>query len=174
RPVADGNGTLKFSVQGVSASISVDVKGTKDPYKVSFVQDVMPVMSKMGCNAGTCHGGAKGKNGFQLSLRGYDPVFDHQSLTDDVMGRRFDKSAPDRSLMLLKPTGEVPHVGGVVTKPGEPYYELLHSWITDGVHFDKDSPRVKGIEIYPQDAVIPLENMKQQMVVIATYTDGST
>ena len=72
---------------------------------VSFVRDVMPVLSKLGCNAGTCHGAAKGKNGFKLSLRGYDPIFDHRALTDDLEGRRFNRAAPDKSLMLLKPAG---------------------------------------------------------------------
>ena len=94
-------------------------------HPVSFVRDVMPAMSKMGCNAGTCHGSANGKNGFKLSLRGYDPLFDHRALTDDLAGRRFNRAAPDQSLMLLKPSGGVPHVGGVLTQPGEPYYELL-------------------------------------------------
>ena len=65
----------------------------------------MPAMSKMGCNAGTCHGSLNGKNGFKLSLRGYDPLFDHRALTDDIAGRRFNRAAPDQSLMLLKPVG---------------------------------------------------------------------
>ena len=72
----------------------------------------------MGCNAGTCHGAAKGKNGFKLSLRGYDPLFDHRALTDDLEGRRFNRAAPDTSLMLLKPAGGVPHVGGVLIAAG--------------------------------------------------------
>lgn len=174
RPASDGAGTLKFSLDGQSVSIPVTVKGQKEKYQVSFVRDVMPVMSKMGCNAGTCHGAAKGKNGFQLSLRGYDPEFDHRALTDDVMGRRFDRSAPDRSLMLLKPTGEVPHVGGVLTSPGEPYYEIIKSWIADGVRFDPTSPRVVSIKVTPPEGAIPLPEMQQQMVVLAAYSDGSS
>ncbi len=83
-----------------------------------------------------------GKNGFKLSLRGYDPVLDHRSLTDDLEGRRFNRAAPDTSLMLLKPSGDVPHVGGVLTQPGEPYYELLRLWIAQGVKLDLNSPRV--------------------------------
>src|SRR6516164_2131374 len=136
RPVSDGAGELKVSIAGAETKIPVKVSGQKAPFTISFVQDVMPVMSKMGCNAGTCHGSAKGKNGFKLSLRGYDPVFDHLSLTDDLEGRRFNRVAPDTSLMLLKPSGGVPHQGGVLTQPGERNYELLRSWIAAGAKLD--------------------------------------
>ncbi len=173
RPVADGNGTLKISLQDQSLALPVAVKGQKENYKVSFVRDVMPTLSRMGCNAGTCHGAAKGRNGFKLSLRGYDPLFDHRSLTDDLKGRRFNRAAPDASLMLLKCTGTVAHVGGVLTQPGEPYYELLRSWIADGVRLDLNSPRVQSIEVLPKSSVIPLPGMKQQIAVRATFTDGS-
>ncbi len=130
-------------------------------------------ISKLGCNAGTCHGAQDGKNGFKLSLRGYDPLFDHRALTDDLAGRRFNRAAPDQSLMLLKPAGVVPHVGGVLMKPGEPYYELLRAWIAAGVKLDLESPRVASIEVFPKNPVVPLPGMKQQIVVMATYTDGS-
>src|SRR5262249_10240661 len=141
-------------------------------YPVSFVRDVMPTLSRMGCNAGTCHGAQQGKNGFKLSLRGYDPKFDHRALTDDLEGRRFNRAAPDTSLMLLKPSGAVPHVGGVLTQPDEPYYELLRAWIAAGVKLDLDSPRVTKLEVLPKGPTIPLPGMKQQMAVYATYTDG--
>src|SRR6202051_2751353 len=101
--------------------------------KVSFVRDVMPILNKASCTAGTCHGSAKGKNGFKLSLRGYDTDFDYHALIDDVDGRLFNRSAPAQSLMLLKPTGTVPHKGGVVFQPGSDYYNLLKRWIQEGV-----------------------------------------
>ncbi len=173
RPVADGAGQLQFTIDGQAVVVPVTVSGQKVPYAVSFVRDVMPTMSKMGCNAGTCHGSQKGKNGFKLSLRGYDPLFDHRALTDDLQGRRFNRSAPDNSLMLLKPSGRVPHVGGVLMQPGEPYYELLRAWIADGVKLDLNSPRVASLEIFPQNPVVPLLRMKQQMAVLAKFTDGS-
>ena len=172
RPVADGDGELKISVGGQSVSVPVKVSGQKEKYEVSFVRDVMPTLSRVGCNAGTCHGSAEGKNGFKLSLRGYDPVLDHRALTDDLEGRRFNRAAPDTSLMLLKTSGAVPHVGGVLMKPGEPYYELLRSWIASGVKLDLDSPRVASVDIQPKGVVIPLPGMKQQVAVYATFTDG--
>ncbi len=156
-----------------SIDVPLRVSGQELPYSASFVRDVMPAMSKMGCNAGTCHGSAKGKNGFKLSLRGYDPLADHRALTDDLAGRRFNRSAPDQSLMLLKASGSVPHTGGVLTRPGEPYYEVLRSWIAAGVKLDLESPRVTAIEVFPKTVAIPMPEMKQQMAVQATYSDGS-
>src|SRR5262249_20932222 len=152
----------------------VKVSGQKDKYEVSFVRDVMPSMSKIGCNAGTCHGSAQGKNGFKLSLRGYDAGFDHNALTDMLAGRRINRVAPDESLMLLKPSGAVPHVGGALMRPGERYYEMLRSWIANGVKFDANSPRVTSIDIKPKGPVLPLIGMKAQLIVTATYSDGST
>jgi hypothetical protein len=173
RPAADGKGDLKLTVAGQTATVPVQVDGLKKSFEVSFVRDVMPTMSKMGCNAGTCHGAQSGKNGFKLSLRGYDPLFDHTALTDELAGRRFNRAAPDTSLMLLKPAGAVPHVGGVLFQPGDPYYELLRNWIANGVKFDPNSPRVTSIDILPKGPTIPLIGMKQQMSVMATYSDGS-
>jgi hypothetical protein len=172
RPAADGTGELTVSLQGQAIKVPVQVTGQKTKYEVSFVRDVMPTLSRMGCNAGTCHGSQNGKNGFKLSLRGYDPLFDHRALTDDLEGRRFNRAAPDASLMLMKMSGAVPHVGGVLTKPKEPYYELLRAWIADGVKLDLNAPRVAKLDLEPRGAVIPLPGMRQQMAVYATYTDG--
>ncbi|MCI0638079.1 MAG: DUF1549 and DUF1553 domain-containing protein [Gemmataceae bacterium] len=174
RPAADGAGEITFTVAGQSGKIPVSVSGQKEKFTASFVKDVMPVMSRLGCNAGTCHGAQQGRNGFQLSLRGYDPLFDHRALIDDVSGRRFNRAAPERSLMLMKPAGAVPHVGGVLTNPGEPYYELFKLWIAEGVKLDLDGPRVVKLDVYPPYPVLPLIGSQQQMIVTATYSDGST
>src|SRR5262245_44859611 len=173
RPAADGKSELTISAGGQSVKVSVSVAGQKSHYDVSFVRDVMPAMSKLGCNAGTCHGSAEGKNGFKLSLRGYDPLFDHRSLTDELEGRRFNRAAPDRSLMLMKPGGAVPHVGGVVWQPGDPYYDLVKLWIAEGVKLDLNSSRVASLELLPKDPLIPSVGSKPQIAVHATYTDGS-
>jgi hypothetical protein len=174
RPTADGNGEIRASLLGQSVSIPVQISNQKDVDKqpVSFVRDVMPVLTRLGCNQGTCHGAQDGKNGFKLSLRGYDPQFDHLALTDDLEGRRFNRAAPDYSLMLLKPVGAVPHVGGVLLQPGEPYYQMLRNWIAGGVKLDLDSPRVQSIEIVPRSAVIALPGMRQQFAVFVKYSDG--
>ncbi len=173
RPVADGKGTLKVSFADKSVNILIEVLGQKQTPQVSFVRDVMPVLGKVGCNAGTCHGAQSGKNGFKLSLRGYDPLFDHIALTDDLSGRRVDRAAPDASLMLLKPSGGAPHTGSVLFHAGDPYYELIRAWIAQGVQLDLTHTRVSSIDIFPKSPTVPLIGMKQQMAVVATYTDGS-
>src|SRR5262245_8141753 len=172
RPVADGKGTLRVKLADKILDVPVEVKGQKDKVAVSYVRDVMPVLARAGCNAGTCHGAESGKGGFKLSLRGYDPLFDHRALTDDLAARRINRAAPDASLMLLKTSGAVPHTGGVLTTPGESYYEIIKGWIGDGVKLDLETPRVKSIEVTPANAVIGMPKQKQQLAVVATYADG--
>jgi len=174
RPAADGAAELRFSFAGQTIMVPITVSGMTAEYPTNFIRDVNPVMTKLGCSQGTCHGSAQGKNGFKLSLRGYDPLFDHRALTDDLMGRRFNRVVPEQSLMLLKPTGTVPHVGGAVFKPGEPGYEILKSWIARGLPLDLKTPRVAKLDIQPLNPVIALPKMKQQIRVMATYADGST
>jgi hypothetical protein len=173
RPTADGSGDVTVSLAGQTAKVPLTVAGAQADQPVSFVRDVQPVLSKLGCNAGTCHGAQAGKNGFKLSLRGYDPVFDYRALTDDLEGRRFNRAAPEKSLFLLKTSGAIPHQGGVLTQPGDPNYEMLRRWVGQGVRFDPESPRVKSLEIFPKDPTVARLGGKQQFAVLATYTDGS-
>src|SRR6185295_2035035 len=107
---APGSAEFTVSAAGRTTTLSITVKDASSP-PVRFVRDVEPVLSKAGCNQGTCHGSAQGKNGFKLSLRGYDPEFDYEALINDLSGRRFNRVNVDDSLMLLKPTAEVPHEG---------------------------------------------------------------
>jgi WD40 repeat protein/mono/diheme cytochrome c family protein len=161
-----------LAVQKPSSSFQGGDKGKDKP--ADFIQDVNPILSRLGCNAGTCHGSAQGKNGFKLSLRGYDPIFDVRALTDDLGARRINLASPDDSLMLLKITGAVPHVGGQLIKPGEPYYQVIRSWIAGGAHLNLQSPRVARIDLTPRNPIIEKIGGTQAMHVTATYTDGST
>ena len=169
-------GKLVFSLGGQNAEMAIKVNGLGGDdagVKVSYVQDVMPVLSRLGCNSGVCHGSKDGKNGFKLSLRGYDPLFDHIALTDDLEGRRFNRAAPDKSLFLMKITGASPHVGGVRTTADSNYYSIFKSWVGDGVAMDLDSPRVASIEVYPKEVTLGLPGMQQQMVALAPFSDGA-
>lgn len=139
-----------------------------------FIRDVNPILSRLGCNQGTCHGAAAGKNGFKLSLRGYDPIFDVRALTDDLAARRVNLASPDESLMLLKATAAVPHTGGMLIKPGEPYYQIIRQWIAAGAKLNLASSRVAKIELSPQNPVVEKIGGKQQFKVLATYADGAT
>ena len=101
----------------------------------SYLKDVAPILNKAGCTSGPCHGAAKGKNGFKLSLRGYDPQFDYEALLYDLSGRRFNRAEPGKSLMLAKPTQEIPHGGGQRFEQTSTYYKTIFNWIAQGVPF---------------------------------------
>ncbi|HEX4142223.1 MAG TPA: DUF1549 domain-containing protein [Pirellulales bacterium] len=169
---ADGEDSMIIALGGQSLTVPVRVAGMSTPHPPDYVQDVAPILSKLGCTAGTCHGAAKGKNGFKLSLRGYDPIFDVRALTDDLAGRRVNPAAPDRSLMLLKASAGVPHMGGQLTREGEAYYEILRDWIREGAKLNVAAPRVAHIELLPQNPVISRIASRQQVRVVATYADG--
>jgi WD40 repeat protein/mono/diheme cytochrome c family protein len=171
-PRAEGKTTLTLHYGGQTAHVPVIVSGLNSEYEADYVRDVQPILSRMGCNAGTCHGSAQGKNGFKLSLRGYDPIHDVRALTDDLQSRRVNLASPDDSLMLLKTTGAVPHVGGQLTKPGEPYYEILRNWISHGAKLNSKSAKVAKIEVTPQNPVVQAVGAQQQLRVLATYADG--
>lgn len=172
-PVAAGEGVITVEAEGQKADIKVHVTSA-DPVSVDFIREVNPILSKVGCNQGTCHGSQAGKNGFKLSLRGYDSVYDYRALVDDISGRRFNRSEPSQSLMLLKPTQGVPHEGGFLFDEESRYYKVLEQWIAEGCQYKPDAARVTGIEIYPPTPLLQLRHDQQQLIVIAKYADGTT
>ncbi len=172
KPLKNGAGTLRVALGSQSAELPVAVAEMREDQPVDFIRDVNPVMTKAGCNAGACHGAKDGKYGFKLSLRGYDPLFDVRSLKDDLASRRLNAAQPDDSLMLLKATSAVPHEGGQRFKVGDKYYEILRSWIADGAKLELKSPKVTGIEVFPKDPVVQQIGARQQVRVVATYSDG--
>ncbi len=174
KPRAGGTGSVQIDLGGKSATVPVEVMNMKETAPVDFIRDVNPVMTKLGCNAGACHGAKDGKYGFKLSLRGYDPIFDVRSLKDDLAARRLNAASPDDSLMLLKATAGVPHEGGQRTKIGEMYYEVLRSWIADGAKLDLNAPRVTKIDLFPKDPVVQKIGSRQQVRVVATFSNGQT
>ena len=169
-----GKGSLKITLNGKEATLPVDLSGFRPVYDSDFIQDVNPVLSKLGCNAGTCHGAKDGKNGFKLSLRGYDPVYDVRAFTDDLASRRVVLSSPDDSLMLLKATGAVPHEGNQRTTTDSEYYTILRQWIASGAQLNLASPKVARIELFPKDPVVQETGARQQMRIVATFADGHT
>ena len=172
--LANGQGKLVISWEGLKAEVKIQCKNFARPFESSFRMHVQPVLSRLGCNAGTCHGSKDGKNGFKLSLRGYDPVYDYRALTDDLSARRFNKAAPDRSLFLLKSSGAVPHAGGAIVQPGSPHYEILRNWISQGAKYDSQPvPKVTSLQVFPQNPIVPRAELKQQLRVLATFSDGS-
>lgn len=169
-----GSGETELLVTIADQAVKVPAKVGDLTAAVDFIRDVNPVLSKLGCNQGTCHGAKEGKNGFKLSLRGYDPIYDTRAFTDELASRRANIASPENSLMLLKATGAVPHVGGQVTQVGHPYYEIIRSWIGSGAKLNLEAPRVVSIEVRPTNPVVQRIGNKQQMRIVATYNNGST
>ncbi|MBX3420047.1 MAG: DUF1549 domain-containing protein [Pirellulaceae bacterium] len=165
-------GSLQIEFNGETCEIPIDVQPAQEVL-VDFVRDVNPVLTRLGCNAGTCHGAQAGKNGFQLSLRGYDPVGDIRALSDDLSARRLNTAAPDASVMLLKPVGAIPHQGGALLTTDSAYYETLRRWIAQGAGLDRQSRKVQRIEISPSMPVMQHTDTWQQFRVTAHYADGA-
>ncbi len=127
------------------------VAAAQEP-RVTFLRDVAPILNKVGCTSGACHGAAKGKNGFKLSLRGYDPRFDYEALLYDLAGRRFNRADPGRSLMLAKPSQEVAHGGGRRFAKDSDYYKTIFNWIAQGIPYgDPATDTVVELRAEPQE-----------------------
>lgn len=140
----------------------------------SFRNQVQPVLAAAGCSSGACHGAAAGKNGFRLSLRGYDDDGDWKAITRHSLGRRIDRADPARSLLLTKATNVVPHKGGERVKIGSPEYAVLAGWLAAGAPGPQASdPRVERIEIVPPQMTVTVGSHKS-IAVLAHFSDGST
>ncbi len=174
RPQTDGATTLTASFQGQSAEARVESKDSSTPFVWSFRNHVLPVMTKMGCNSGACHGAAAGKNGFKLTLRGYDPEVDYYTLTRQALARRTERLEPAKSLILLKPTLTVSHGGGRRFPVDSPEYRVISGWIAAGMPPPKDSdPRIQELEVLPREASLR-RGSEQQLLVRANFSDGHT
>ncbi|MCU0720463.1 MAG: DUF1549 and DUF1553 domain-containing protein [Pirellula sp.] len=171
QPLGSGESRLEVKLADHRIEVPINVSIPSDS-SMDFVRDVNPVLSRLGCNSGTCHGAQAGKSGFKLSLRGYDPLFDIRSLADDLAGRRLNPSSPLDSLIVTKPLGNVPHVGGKLFEAGDRASLVLQQWIREGAKLNRESPRVQRLEIQPKDPTIQTVGDTQQVRVIATYANG--
>jgi hypothetical protein len=171
-PVGDGEAVITARQGNVEATARVVVKGAGQPFEWGFREHVIPVLSKRGCNQGACHGALAGKNGFKLTLRGYDPEVDYDTLTRQAQGRRILLAEPEKSLLLQKASFAIPHGGGQLLKKGSLEYRVIQEWIAAGAKAPRDSdPEVVALEVYPKSAVLR-PGAEQQLVVRAKYSDG--
>ncbi len=162
---------MKFSITLLAAAWLLNAADAP----VNFVRDVAPVLNKAGCMSGTCHGAAKGKNGFKLSLRGYDPQFDYEALLYDLGGRRFNRADPGRSLMLTKPTQQVAHGGGLRFEINSDYYKIIYNWIAQGVPYgDPAKDSVKSLDVEPKEIFMEKPGGTTTVKIVATFNDGGT
>jgi len=173
-PVADGTTKLTVSYGGKSVEVPVVVQNCQVDPPVSFRLDVMPVFMKTSCNNGSCHGAARGKDGFRLSLFGFDPEGDHFRLTREIPGRRINLALPAESLLMEKGAGQVPHTGGKRFEVGSEHYNTVLRWLAAGAPNDPGpTPAVLSVEIYPKEVVLDGEGATQKLMVRAKYADGT-
>lgn len=170
---SNGKGVLAARYGGKVAKVHVSVSGADRPVSYSFRNEVVPVLARLGCSQGTCHGANSGKGGFKLSLRGYAPELDFLSITREQAGRRISREAPEQSLLLRKALMEVPHGGGKPLEKGSPEYYTLLGWIMQGAAGpDESDPRLVSLQVFPGDRMYrPKET--QRAVVQATFSDGT-
>ncbi len=173
-PKKDGATRLRIDYRGLTTEVPVTVKDAEKPRPISFQLDVMPVLTAAGCNTGSCHGSARGQDGFHLSLFGFDPKGDHFRLTTEMAGRRINLALPEESLMLTKSIGTVPHTGGKLMKKDSPFYQTLLKWIRNGANFDEgEIPRPTGIDVQPKQLVLTGSDVRIPFTVRVLYSDGT-
>ncbi|MEX2140707.1 MAG: DUF1549 domain-containing protein [Pirellulales bacterium] len=174
-PLGEGSATVSVrDANGKTASTRATVTRFAQDLPVNFPNEVVPVFTKFTCNSGGCHGKASGQNGFRLSLLGFEPPEDYEHLVKEGRLRRLFPAAPDRSLLLQKASGSVPHGGGSRIEADSAPYRVLRRWIEQGMPYGKpDDPVVARIEVYPTERTMG-RNGEQQLLCIAHYSDGST
>lgn len=173
-PAVDGQTTLEIEFQGHKATAPVVVKDAAADRPISFQLDVMPVFMRSGCNTGSCHGAARGKDGFRLSLFGFDPQGDYYRLTREIGTRRINLAVPADSLLIEKNIGAVPHTGGKRFEANSEYNQTLMRWLEAGAPNDAaPTPKVERVELYPNSIVLEGADATQQFIVRAVYADGT-
>ena len=169
-----GKTEVVAALGGLTARIPVAVKDGQKDRAVSFRQDVMPVFLRATCNSGGCHGAARGKDGFRLSLFGMDPDGDYIRLTREMIGRRINLAIPEESTMVEKAVGTVPHSGNKLYEADSQYNKTILEWISNGAKDDAPGiAKVTGIEVFPKQIVLEGKAATQQITVRATYSDGT-
>jgi hypothetical protein len=174
RPLADGESTIRIELAGRGRDVPLKlVSATSEP-PLSFRLDVMPVFARAGCNMGSCHGAARGKDGFRLSLFGFDPAGDFQRITREFPGRRIDTGDPLRSLLVQKAIGGAPHTGGTRFAADSDLADRLVRWIAAGAPDDPGPvAQLVGLDLYPPTALLAGSGVVQPLVAVARFADGT-
>jgi hypothetical protein len=174
RPLGDGKANISANVGDKTVSIAVEVREFGQYRAINFANEIVPVFTKYGCNSGGCHGKSGGQNGFRLSLLGFEPTEDYEYIVNEGRGRRVFPAAPDRSLLLLKAINEKPHGGGARMQKNTLDYQTVFNWVAQGMPYGKPGdPTLEKITVFPAAQVMTMKS-DQQLVVTATYSDGST
>jgi len=173
RPVGNGSAEISATFDGRISTVDVRVEHVAEVPSPHFARDIIPLLTKAGCNSGACHGKQSGQNGFKLSVFGHDVGADYQAIVCEGRGRRLFPSVPRESLLLTKATNRVPHGGGGRLEEDSTEYRRLLRWIDAGMpHGDDDAPRVVSIEVHPKVRTMR-EHSQQRLLVTAKLSDGS-
>ncbi len=173
RPVSDGTAALTVEASGATATVTVSVEKATADVPVSFAREVQPILTKAGCNAGSCHGSQHGRGGFKLSLFGFDPAFDYLQIVQSNEGRRIVPNDPERSILLAKPALVMEHGGGEKLKHNGRDYTRIRLWLEDGAPTPnaKTDPEVTKLEVFPASRLMTAGE-QQQLSVTAIWSDG--
>jgi hypothetical protein len=173
RALAQGRTTIAVEVGGQRSSIDVEVREEDTRKPLHFTNDILPLLTRHGCNSGGCHGRASGQNNFRLSLFGFDSDFDYNALVKEARGRRVFPASPEESLLLTKATGRAPHGGGKRVPLDSEDYRTLRRWVAQGAPVgDSNAPTLDKIQVFPGQRVLD-RKAEQQIAVIASYSDGT-
>lgn len=174
-PLAEGKTELICGYGSTQVRIPVAVSRPTEQMPISFEKDIVPILTRSGCNTGSCHGQKIGKDGFMLSLFGYDPAGDYKRITREIGMRRINLAVPQDSLFLTKSTGAVAHSGGKLFGTDTVYYKTILEWMQNGAPADPAPPSpVAKLEVYPPQSVIEGAGSKQKFIAVAHYADGTT
>jgi hypothetical protein len=174
-PLTDGDATITAREPGgKQTTLKLTVERCQQQLPVNFANEIVPIFTKLGCNAGGCHGKSDGQNGFRLSLLGFYPNDDYEYLVKEDRGRRIFHADPEYSLLLTKPSNKLPHGGGHRLSPGSYEWQLITSWIEQGTPYgEEDDPVIERIEVFPKSRSMN-PGTRQQLIVIAHYSNGTT
>jgi hypothetical protein len=174
-PLGDGQATVTATgPEGKTVSLVLSVERFAEERPINFANEIVPIFTKLGCNAGGCHGKSDGQNGFKLSLLGFYPEDDYEYLVMEDRGRRIFPADPEFSLLLLKPSNQLPHGGGQRMSPGTYEWDLIASWIRQGMpQGSADDQLIERLEVFPAQRAMNRES-RQQLSVVAYYSDGTT
>ncbi len=173
RPIRDGQTVIEVKLDERIVHVAVRNEQIDQPRPISFSQEIIPLLTKSGCNVGGCHGKAEGQNGFKLSVFGFDPQADHEAIALNSRSRRVSLANPEQSLLLRKATASVPHGGGQSLDPISLRYQRLLRWIAEGASFNgADVSEIVRIEVEPREAIL-LANQSQQLRVWAIDSEGN-
>src|SRR4051794_36399735 len=165
-PLSEGQTTITATHKGKKADVQANVVHLVEDVPIHFANQVVPLFTKFGCNAGGCHGRASGQNGFKLSLLGFEPEDDYEYVVKENRGRRILPSAPEHSMLLLKASGGMAHGGGKKLDVDSPYYRLLLRWVRQGTPFGgKGDPTVVRIEVLPRQRLMDRHSAQQLAVL---------